>query len=89
MRRLFNSAGYAGLIVAGELTEVVAIDHHPSEMKANEPVCTRSKLVEFVDANNVVIVKAHRYLRTDGTVGASGRIDPKWLRHDGVVYKQA
>ncbi len=27
--------------------------------------------------DDVVLVLAHRYLRTDGTIGASGKADPK------------
>ena len=28
----------------------------------------------------------HLSLRPDGTIGASGKPDPKWLFEDGVVY---
>lgn len=28
----------------------------------------------------------HIYLRVDGSIGGSGKPDPKWLFEDGVVY---
>lgn len=30
----------------------------------------------------------HRYMKRDGTLGASGREDPKFLFLDDVVYKK-
>jgi hypothetical protein len=32
------------------------------------------------------IAQAHRYLRPDGTIGASGLVDPKLILHEGTVY---
>ena len=32
------------------------------------------------------IFLVHFYLRPDGTIGGSGKPDPKWLFEDGVVY---
>lgn len=39
---------------------------------------------ELPDGSRVALV--HQYLRPDGTVGASGQPDPKWLLEDGVIY---
>ncbi len=32
------------------------------------------------------IFMVHIYLRPDGTIGGSGRPDPKWLFEDGIIY---
>ena len=51
----------------------------------SEPVGTRSQMVAyFDDVRKVALV--HRYLRPDGTDGASGMPDPKELLDDGVLY---
>ncbi len=52
---------------------------------AGEPVCTRSQLVTYFDADGERVAIVHQYLRQDGTLGASGLPDPKWLLHGGEV----
>jgi hypothetical protein len=42
--------------------------------------------VAYVDDAGRRIFLVHVYLRPDGTIGASGKPDPKWLFEDGVVY---
>jgi hypothetical protein len=32
------------------------------------------------------VATAHRYLLPDGTIGASGKPDPKSMKHDGNFY---
>lgn len=34
----------------------------------------------------VKVATAHRYLLSDGTLGASGKPDPKAMKHDGKFY---
>jgi hypothetical protein len=62
---------------AGDLALVVAEDRHPSASLAHEPYCTRSQIVGLVTSRGKQVVLAHRYLRPDGTIGASGLLDPK------------
>lgn len=48
-----------------------------------------SQRVEYWEADQGALVKVavvHRYLRPDGTLGASGKPDPKRVLHAGVVY---
>ena len=47
---------------------------------------TLSQMLKFYDSNGVVVAKAHRYLRPDGKLAASGMIDPKRVVRDGVMY---
>jgi hypothetical protein len=44
-----------------------------------------SQTVEYYDGDNRVAL-VHQYLRPDGTIGASGRPDPKALLEDGILY---
>jgi hypothetical protein len=82
----FNSGLYWEKTKSGELTAVVIEDRHPSLMAANEPFCTRSQMVSYRDGSNE-IARVHQYLRNDGTIGASGKPDPKRLYENGVLYR--
>jgi hypothetical protein len=43
-------------------------------------------MVEFHNKWGMLICIAHQYLRPDGTIGASGKRDPKYLRVGSTVY---
>lgn len=43
-------------------------------------------MISYRDANGNEIARVHQYLRPDGTLGASGKPDPKPLMVNGVVY---
>lgn len=60
------------------MREVVLWERHPARPKANEPFCTQSQIISYV-AGGLEIARAHRYIRPDGTLGASGKPDPKAL----------
>jgi hypothetical protein len=53
---------------------------------SGEPFCTLSQrlLYRTVDGDRHV-AQAHRYLRPDGSIGASGFVDPKMVLHEGTV----
>lgn len=42
-------------------------------------------MIAYYDAEAKLAI-AHRYLRPDGRLGASGRPDPKWVFKDGIIY---
>ena len=52
----------------------------PDKRKYPEPHGTRSQTVRYYDSNGQWVVVVHQYLRPDGTLGASGKQDPKRLR---------
>jgi hypothetical protein len=57
--------------------------------KANQPPGTLSQRVTYWESaggslRQVAVV--HRYLRPDGSLGASGLPDPKRVFYDGIVY---
>ena len=47
---------------------------------------TESQEIHFIDADNNVVAKAHRFMRPDGKLAASGMIDPKRVFSDGKLY---
>jgi hypothetical protein len=83
----FNSGGYQERVARGDLREDVITDNHPSAPLANEPFCTRSQLVEYLTKTGTSVAVIHRYLRTDGTLGLSGKPDPKTVLDRGVLYQ--
>ena len=87
LRRLFNHGGFLQRVQAGSLQERIVQDRHPSAPAAPVPFCTRSQLVEYTDAVGFPVALVHQYLQPDGTLGASGLPDPKWVFRDGIIYR--
>ncbi len=89
LRHLFNER-YLEKISTGAIVAKVmrGAGRHPSLILASEPYCTESQEVSYIDvATNHEVARAHRYLRPDGTIGASGLPDPKRVFYDGVLYR--
>lgn len=88
LRAMFNEGRYYERAQAGFIIQHVTADDHPSQTAANEPFCTRSQLVAYIDlAEGRTVARVHQYLRTDGTLGASRLPDPKMIYLDGVIYE--
>jgi hypothetical protein len=83
---MFNEGGLWQQVQSGELQERLLKSGHPTPAPAAEPYCTRSQMVGYYKATGGRVALVHQYLRPDGTVGASGRPDPKALVVDGVLY---
>jgi len=79
LRQIFASDRILERVQRGELTVEVDPDrdHHPSPPLANEPVCTRRQILIYRTLHGEKMAEAHQYLREDGSIGASGRPDPK------------
>ena len=88
MRRRFNEASYIERAERGELTVVVL---YPSDRlappEAGQKPGTLSQTISYRDLDGNEVARAHRYLCPDGTIGGSGRPDPKRLLQDGVLYR--
>ncbi len=87
MREWFNGDQYWEKAKSGEYTQIVLEDRHPSLTLANEPFCTRSQMISYRDAANDEVARVHQYLRTDGSIGASGRPDPKRIFRHGILFR--
>jgi hypothetical protein len=83
---MFNERDLYRLSTRGELRSIVMQEKHPSPQPAREPFCTRSQMAAYVDSEGIEVARVHQYLRPDGTIGGSGKPDPKRLLHDGVIY---
>ena len=77
LRRLFNEEGYWQQVRAGILTARLREDGHPSPERSGEPYCTRSQIIAYLDESGDEMALVHQYLRSDGTLGASGMPDLK------------
>jgi hypothetical protein len=87
MQRRFNEGGYWERLRSGVYTAVVRENRHPSLTAANEPFCTQSQMVSYLDQNDNEVARVHQYLRTDGSIGASGKPDPKRLLEGDILYR--
>jgi hypothetical protein len=86
MRRLFNEAELWEQAESGELHVRLRKDGHPSRPRSGDPFCTRSQILEYWrDEERVAVV--HQFLKPDGTIGASGRPDPRVVRRGRIEYR--
>ena len=87
LRQMFNDGRYYERVQARELLAVVEDDRHPSAPAAKEPNCTRSQIVHYYDVQAwVKVAIVHQYVRADGSLGASGRPDPKRILDGDTIY---
>jgi hypothetical protein len=61
----------------------VARDDHPAP---NQMFCTRSQTLECFDKDGNYLALLHQYKKPDGSIGASGKPDPKRLRIADTIY---
>jgi hypothetical protein len=57
----------------------------PAHSKSRQPPGTRSKIYRYFDGMMLVMV-LHCFELPSGKLGASGKMDPKLLLVDGVIY---
>lgn len=81
LRRRFNDGAYTA-------RKIEVLTERPAPPRAGQPLQTMSQLIGYFEDGKLV-AKAHQYLRPDGSIGASGKPDPKWLCQDGVIYSAA
>jgi hypothetical protein len=86
LRNLFKSTGYWEQVQAGTMQTRLLRDGHPSAPLAGEPYCTRSQMIAYIDAQGNEVARVHQYLRPDGTLGLSGKPDPKRVFYNGTLY---
>jgi hypothetical protein len=67
---------------------VILEQHHPAPPLADEPQCTWSRSISYRDkVTDDEVARVHQYDRPDGTIGLSGRPDPKRVLSGGVLYR--
>ncbi len=84
---MFNEGRYWEKALSGELTAVIERERCPAPLLDGEPPGTRSQQVSYYDAHGNEVARVHQYMRPDGTIGLSGRPDPKRLLENGSLYR--
>lgn len=51
------------------------------------PPCTISQMLGMKNRAGKTVAVAHQYVLADGSIGESGKADPKYLFHEGTIYK--
>ncbi len=85
IRRLFNDGDYYGRMQRNEILATVESDRlAPSQ--AGQPAGTRSQTLWYFDAQTLErLAFVHQYVLPDGSIGGSGRPDPKRLLLDDEI----
>jgi hypothetical protein len=86
MRRRFNDGLYWDKTKTGNLT-VHVLESHKSMSLPEETLEIESQMLSYRDSTGGEVARVHQYLRSDGTVAASGKPDPKRLFENGVLYR--
>lgn len=89
IRQHFNNGQYLERVQSGELVTVTKRNSHRAP--PGEPFCTHSQIVYYYTKDDQPVAVVHQYLRPDGTLGASGRPDPKriFLEHRILSVRSA
>jgi hypothetical protein len=86
IRALFNEGKYWRRARDGEFT-LEYIYNKLAPAGAGQPRGTKSQIVAYINSNGEQIALVHHYLRPDGTLGGSGKPDPKELLQGQILYK--
>ena len=85
LRRIFNEGRYYERMRKGEFHPRM-IEEKPCKRGDRRIRNTMSQTVEYWDNFGRFIARVHQFRKRDGSLGGSGRPDPKVLVHDGVLY---
>ena len=84
---MFNDGKYTERAAAGEFRIVVAKSRVTQMTHIRNWVPgTESQEIHFLDSKGDIVVKAHRFLRPDGQLAASGLVDPKRIFLNGEIF---
>jgi hypothetical protein len=78
MCKRFNEGRYWERVLSGEL-DFDVLESRPSTMLPNETLPIESQMISISSKDGRELARAHRFLRSDGTIAASGKPDPKRL----------
>jgi hypothetical protein len=85
LREIFNEKQYLERVERGELRAHVLKEGH-ARRASGEPWCTASQYVAYYDAEGRKVAEVHQYRRQDGSIGGSGRPDPKRILMDDEIW---
>lgn len=79
IREIFNDGEYFQKALAQEFVVYLKDDKVLSNPPEGEPVGTRSQILYYYTKEGQPVAIVHQYMRPNGTIGASGKPDPKKL----------
>lgn len=82
---MFNGS-LADRVLNGEFTLILRHTHPVPPLPNPEPAGTMSNTYSVLDEDGTRIAVVCAYVRQDGSLGGSGRYDPKCIVSDGVMY---
>jgi hypothetical protein len=85
IRTIFRDGRFEDLVAYGVLSEKL-IWEGPASIQANQSPGTKSQIVAYVDEHGKQAALVHQYVKPDGTLGASGKPDPKKVLVNGTLY---
>jgi hypothetical protein len=83
---MFNEAKFVERAKTGEIREQVIHSGEPSA-EIGLPPGTKTQMISYLDSTGFELARAHRFLLPDGTIGASGKPDPKRMFKDGKLFR--
>src|SRR5262245_24813034 len=87
IRGRFNQGLYWERSQQGEFTVRKMESVVPTRRIRGEPKGTKSQIIEYADkVTGERVALVHQYRRRDGSLGGSGRPDPKQLREGDTLY---
>jgi hypothetical protein len=86
LRRIFREASIQQRIDSCELKLKILYNVHLDPPLPDEPPCVHSQRRAYLDTDSKKVTEVHCYERPNGTLAASGLLDPKEVVHDGVLY---
>src|SRR5437016_14262579 len=84
LREIFNRGQYWERTQQGEFREVV-ISSAPASSKSGQRPGTKSEMIEYRSLTQRVAL-VHQFTRPDGSIGGSGRPDPKAVLDGETLY---
>lgn len=86
MRKIFNKSRYYKHALEGKVLTTIGKERHLPSPPKGEPFCTRSQYIIYCTQAGEFIAGVHQYLRPDGTLGGSGKPDPKRMIYKGQLF---
>src|SRR5260370_9659785 len=92
LRRLFNEGYYINRInskkFTGRSVRCKPVEANNPNIGPRIPIGSISQTLQVLDANDNQVAEFHRYIRPEGTIGASGYNDPKRIAINNVRFHQ-
>jgi hypothetical protein len=85
LRKMFNEGRYYERTKNGELRTVI-ISRNPRRGGDRRVRNSESQIMDYFDRNGHRVARVHQYRMPDGSLGGSGKPDPKSIFHEGVFY---